>query len=668
MVPAEFNVLATVSLACAALLGVVGALLAVARIGHRPAMITAAGASAATTIAGIALILGPTVAVRVGGVLGYSLIDLRFDALSGPFLIALGAVGCAASIYGVGYHEAGRSRLDTLAYLVFIASLALVFGSASAFSFLFAWELMAISSAVLVIGPRPGRSVVRAGYVYIAMTHLATAAIAVAFAVWSAAAGSPDFATWPQAATSLGGPARDLVFLLLLVGFGTKAGMIPLHIWLPRAHPVAPSHVSALMSGVMIKAGIYGLIRFAVADLGAGQVWWGLLVLAIGASSAILGVLYALAEHDLKRLLAFHSVENIGIILLGLGVALVGLAESAPPLVVLGIAAALFHTINHALFKGLLFLGAGAVQVAAGTRDLNRLGGLARSMPLTALAFGIGAAAISGLPPLNGFASEWLTFQGLLSAGGSGAVDPVARFAGYLAVGALALTAALAVACFVKATGMTFLALPRTPGAARAQEVGRSMRGAMAGLALACVAVGIGAGPIGSALAGVARGLGSPPALSTPLDPTLAPPTIGAYDPAMVTLALVCACVAILAVSRFGATAARRAPTWTCGILPEPAFEYTATSFSKPLRLFFEPILRPDRELQVELHEGTPFPRRVAYRSEVDHLIESRIYGPVHRASIALSQLVRRLQQGTLQLYLAYTVGALVILLLLARR
>ena len=668
MVPAEVDALATLSLAIAVLLGLAGSILAVLRVDHRPAMIATAAASTATGVAGLALVVGPAVAVRFGGVLGYALVDLRFDALSGLFLVALGAVGCAASIYGLGYHEAGRSRFETLAYLVFIASLVLVFGSASAVSFLFAWELMSISSVVLVVGPQPDRGVVRAGFVYLAMTHLATAAIAIAFAAISAASGSTAFANWQPASGSLEGPARDVVFLLLLVGFGTKAGMIPLHVWLPRAHPIAPAHVSALLSGVMIKAGIYGLIRFAVVALGGGPTWWGLLVLVLGASSAVLGVLYALAEHDLKRLLAFHSVENIGIILLGVGVALLGSAAGAPSLVVLGVAAALFHTLNHALFKGLLFLGAGAVQEASGTRDLNRLGGLARAMPLTALAFGIGAAAISGLPPLNGFASEWLTFQGLLSTGGSATLDPIARFAGYLAVGALALTAALAVACFVKATGMTFLALPRTPGAQRAREVGRSMRAAMAGLALACVGVGIGAGPIGSVLAGVARGLGSGSAPVGLLQPTVAPPTLGMYDPAIVGFAAVCTCAAILAISMAGAKSARRAPTWTCGILPEPAFEYTATSYSKPVRLFFDPILRPDRELHVELHEGTPFPRRVTYRSEVDHLIESRMYGPAHRASIALSQLVRRLQQGTLQLYLAYSVVALLVLLLLARR
>lgn len=667
MVPADIEALTAAAFVAAALLGAVGVLFAVVVAGHSAAMIAAALASAALAVGGLGVIAGPAVAFSFGSVLGFGLIDERFDALSGVFLLALGVVGLAASVYAVGYHDAGRSRLDTVAYIVFLASLALVFGSASAFSFLFAWEMMALSSAILVIGPRPDRSVLGAGYLYLVMTHLATAAIAIAFAIWSTSAGSLDFATWHEDARSLGGQTRDLVFILVLIGFGTKAGMIPLHVWLPRAHPVAPSHVSALMSGVMIKAGIYGIIRFGMDILGPGPAWWGIVAIAIGAASAVLGILYALAERDLKRLLAFSSVENIGIILLGVGVALLGMSQNATSLVVVGLAAALFHTLNHAIFKALLFLGAGAVQWAAGSRDLNRLGGLARVMPLTALTFGLGATAISGLPPLNGFASEWLVFQGLLSAGTTGELDPVARFSGFLAAGALALTAALSVACFVKATGMTFLALPRSDGAASAGQIGPSMRAAMAGLAAGCVAIGVAAGPIAAALAGAARVVHDPGPATREIAPD-AVPTIGNYEPALLAAGLILTVVAIAAAGRLRARPVRRVPTWTCGILPEPAFEYTATSFSKPLRLFFEPVLRPDRELRVELHEGTPFPKRVDYRSEVAHVIESRVYAPLHRAGIALSQGVRRLQQGTLQLYLAYTVGALVILLLLARR
>jgi hydrogenase-4 component B len=468
-VTVELDVLASVALGLAAVLAIIGVVFALLVDGCRPALVMATAAAVSAAIAGAAVIFGPPVGFQAGDVLGLPLIDVRYDALAGTFLVALGIVGAAASVYAIGYSEAARSRFDTASYLVFLVSLGLVFGSVNAFSFLFAWELMAISSAVLVIGPKPDRSVVQTGYVYIAMTHLATAAIAIAFAILAAAAGSLDFRAFQAAARSIDGPTRDLVFVLLLVGFGTKAGMMPLHTWLPRAHPVAPSQVSALMSGVMIKAGIYGLIRFGIEILGAGPAWWALVVLAIGAASAILGVLYALAEHDLKRLLAFHSIENIGIILLGCGVALLGNSVGSGSLVVVGLAAALFHTINHALFKALLFLGAGAVQAATHTRDLNRLGGLARFMPITALAFGIGAAAISGLPPLNGFGSEWLTFQSLLSAGTTVRLDDFARMAAFASVGALALTAALAVACFVKATGMTFLALPRSAAVAEAR-------------------------------------------------------------------------------------------------------------------------------------------------------------------------------------------------------
>ena len=663
----ELDVLGAMAFGAAAGLGAIGAIVALAFRGHRPAMLAATAACIALTVVGVAVIFGPPIVFRIGDVLGFSLVDIRYDALGGTFLVALGIVGTAASVYALGYHEAGRSRFDTFSYVVFLGSLALVFGSASAFSFLFAWELMAISSAILVLGPKPDRSVVQTGYVYIAMTHLATAAIAIAFALWAAAAGSPDFAAFPAAAASLDGPTRDLVFVLLLVGFGTKAGMMPLHIWLPRAHPVAPSHVSALMSGVMIKAGIYGLIRFGIEYLGAGPPSWGLLVLAIGIASAILGVLYALSEHDLKRLLAFSSIENIGIVFLGIGVALLGVTALAPAIVVVGVSAALFHSVNHALFKALLFLGAGAVQAATHMRDLNQLGGLVRVMPLTALAFGIGAAAVSGLPPLNGFASEWLTFQALLGGGADPGLHSLARLACYAALGALALTAALSLAVFVKATGMTFLAMPRSDAASTAREVGRSMRWTLVALAVGCLVVGLLATPISAVLAGVARSLRGAGDIPLGGATVVPPPTLGTYQPILVAIALVSATVAILAISRYRAAPARRAPTWTCGVVPEPAFEYTATSFSKPLRMFFEPVLRPDREILVELHTGTPFPKRVTYRSEVDHLIESRVYGPLHRASIALSVAVRRVQQGTLQLYLAYTVVTVVILLLVTR-
>ena len=614
---------------------------------------------------------GTPVVASAGEVLGFALIDVRYDALAAVFLVALGVAGAASSVFGIGYQRHGTTGTDrtTAAYPVFLASLALVFGADDAFAFLFAWELMALSSALLVVGSRPSADVARAGYLYLALTHLATAALVVAFAILASAAGATGFGSFGPAAASLSPTTRDVVFVLLLVGFGTKAGAIPFHVWLPRAHPVAPSHVSALMSGVMIKAGIYGIVRFGLEILGPGPESWGLLVLGIGVASAVLGVLYALMEHDLKRLLAFHSIENIGIILIGVGVAMLALADGATALAGVALTAALFHTLNHALFKSVLFLAAGSVQSAVGSRDLNVLGGLARAMPVTALAFGIGAAAISGLPPLNGFASEWLTFQGLIGAGGDGALSLVARSAVLLAVGGLGLTVALAVACFVKATGMTFLALPRSPGAADARETSGLMGAAMASLAIACIAVGIAAGPVSAAIGAVADGLvGQKPPIASGLA-TVGIPVVGidgVYAAARIAVLLggVAGLTWLVGVRR---RTTRRTATWTCGIAPEPAFEYTATSYAKLIRLYFGPVLRPAREVSVELHAGTPFPRTVRYRGEVTHVLDERIYGPLHRGAVGAAQLVRRLQSGSLQLYLAYSVAALIGLLLVAR-
>lgn len=614
---------------------------------------------------------GSPVAASAGEVLGFTLIHLEFDALAGVFLLALGAAGAAASVYAIGYqaHREGGLDRSAAAYPVFIASMALVFGSDDAFAFLFAWEIMALSSALLVVGRDPSASAARAGYVYIAVTHVATAALIVGFGILAAAAGSTRFDAFDAAAAGLSPAMRDIVFLLLLVGFATKAGAIPLHGWLPMAHPVAPSHVSALMSGVMIKAGVFGVVRFGIELLGPGPEWWGLLVLAIGVASAVLGVLYALMEHDLKRLLAFHSVENIGIIFIGLGIALLASGDGVAALAAIALSAALFHTLNHALFKSVLFLAAGSIQTAVGTRDLNALGGLARTMPVTALAFGIGAAAISGLPPLNGFASEWLTFQGLIGAGGEGALSPVARSAALLAVGGLGLTAALAVACFVKATGMGFLALPRSSAAAAARETARTMGLGMAGLAAACVGVGLLAGPVSAVIAPIADVVvgADPGQAAGPAG--LAVPVVGmdavyAAAPLGIVLAAVASVTWFVSVRR---RKTRLAPTWTCGIEPEASFEYTATSYAKLIRLYYGPVLRPAREISVEIHPGTPFPRVVRYRGEVTHVIDVGVYVPLHRLALAAAQLVRRIQSGSLQAYLAYAVAGLVVLLILAR-
>jgi hydrogenase-4 component B len=635
-----------------------------------PVLSTLGGAWA--LILGIALLAGGGTVSAGGGsvLLGFAPIDVRYDGLSGAFLLALGFSASAASLSVVGSRP--RSRIEAAAYPLFLLSMVLVLGAANAFAFLFAWELMALLSTLLVVGLRPSRSVVSAGYLYLAMTHAAAAALLVAFAILSAAAGGlPGFAAWRAAAPALTPVSRDIVFILVFIGFATKAGALPLHAWLPRAHPVAPSHVSAVMSGVMIKTGIYGLVRIVFDVLGGGPDWWGLLIIGVGVASAVLGVLYALMQHDLKRLLAFHSIENIGIILLGVGCALVLAAHGATDLAALSLAAALLHSVNHAVFKTLLFLCAGAVLHSTGLRDLNRLGGLARTMPLTALTFGVGAAAISGLPPLNGFASEWLVFQGLLGTAGTAAVPPLARFAAAAAIGGLALTAALAVACFVKATGVAFLGLPRTGQASTARETTRPVGAAVGFLAATCVALGLGAGPASAAMTTVARSIaGAGAQLSTGVATVTAWPRPGeaaTYAALAGGLLLLASMILIALLVTRPRTAARRVHTWTCGIAPEPAFQYTATSFAKPIRLFFHRILLPEREVEVDYHPGTAFPVSIRYRSEITLVLEDRVFRPGHALSIRAARLVRRLQGGAIQLYIAYTVVAVLVLLLWAR-
>ncbi len=631
------------------------------RAGRAALLLSAAGGIVLVAVGAIAASDGP-IGANLGGVLGLLPFELRYDALSAPFVALLGLVGAAASLYAFG-HDAARSRLDGVAYPAFLASLGLVFGADSALAFIGSWEAMALASAALVVGPRPAASTARVGYIYVALTHVATAAIVAAFALLGSAAGSFDFGAMRSAAPAIDPVERDAIFVLLVLGFATKGGLVPLHVWLPRAHPEAPSHVSALMSGVMVKAGVFGILRVVVDLLGPGPVWWGVGLIALGAVSAVLGALYALVEQDLKRLLAFSTIENVGIVFIGLGVGLVGASVGSIALTVLGLAAAIVHTVNHGAFKGLLFLVAGAIQTSAGTRDLDRLGGLSRVMPWTSLLFVVGALALAAVPPSSGFAGEWLTFQGLLAAGAAAGVDPVVRFACLLAVAAVALAAGLALGAIVKAVGTALLALPRSPGAGEAVDAGRVELAAGGILAVATVGLGLFADPVRRLAAGIAASPGSSPSISG-----TGPATLGHYEPLAIAGVISALIVAIWAAARWRAAETRRAPTWACGIEPLAAHEYTATSFDKPARLFFEPILRPIRSREVELHPGTPFPHRVTYRSEVEHVVESRVYVPLHRAFIRFAQVARRLQHGTLQLYVAYTVAALVVLLVAARR
>ena len=365
----------------------------------------------------------------------------------------------------------------------------LIFCADNAVFLLIAWELMALFAFVLVVFEHEHPETRRAGVLYFVMSHIGVGCLILGFLLLFQVTGSFRFEDLHNIGAKLSLSQRTAAFFLFFVGFGIKAGVIPLHIWLPAAHPVAPSNISAFMSGVLIKTGIYGMVRVFFDFLTPPPVFWGLLILAAGSMSALLGVLYALVEHDLKRLLAFHSIENIGIILMGLGASLLFISFHQPALAALALVAGLYHTLNHACFKGLLFLGAGAVLHATGTRNMEELGGLIRRLPWTAFFFLLGAVAISGLPPLNGFVSEWLTYQALLQ--GFGATQIAVRLIFPIGGALLALTGALAAACFVKAVGITFLALPRSPHAEKAHEAPRSMLFGMAILGFACVVLGV---------------------------------------------------------------------------------------------------------------------------------------------------------------------------------
>jgi hydrogenase-4 component B len=635
------------------------------------------GAGAGLILGGVVLASGQSFTTGVPLLIPLTGLALRLDGLGAFFLIIIGLVGVSAALYGFGYAAAyeGRYSLRVMGAMlnVLLLSLSLQVLADNALTFLLAWEAMSLSAYWLVLTEHDQAGTVQAGVWYIAMTHAGFAALVAMFLLLSGGELTTSFGLMRTSAASLTPLARDAVFLLALFGFGSKVGIIPLHVWLPLAHPVAPSHVSALMSGVVIKMGIYGLVRVALDLLGGGPVWWGGVVLGIGAVSALLGVLYALMEHDLKRLLAYHSVENIGIILIGLGAGLIFHSYGLMTLAALGFIGGLYHTLNHASFKGLLFLGAGSVLHATRTRNMEEMGGLIKRMPWTALFFLIGSAAISALPPLNGFASEWLVFQALL--GGFNLPVPEVAVLMPLAVGMLALTSGLAAACFVKAFGITFLAIPRSHEAEQAHEAPLSMRLGMALLALACVGFGLAPFVIVPLLGRVLTGLGGLPDTRPAFMLNLAvqtPAGFGQMSPTLVAaglLMLLAFTPIVMRVLRVNCRL-RVSDTWGCGRIGQtPRMEYTATAFAEPLRRVFAELYRPTRELTIDFKpESRYFVQSIAYKSEITPLFDRLLYDPFLQLVRFAAQQVRRLQAGSLHLYLMYVTIVLVILLLVARR
>jgi len=589
----------------------------------------------------------------------------RIDTLAAFFLAIVNLGAAAASLYGLGYgrHETAPHRVLPF-YPAFLAGMNLVVCADDAFAFLLSWEFMSLSSWALVMTHHREADNARAGYIYLVMASFGTLSLLLAFGLLAGPEGhyAFDLIRADRVSPALGG----LVLALVLVGAGSKAGLVPLHVWLPLAHPAAPSHVSALMSGVMTKVAIYGLIRIVFDLLGPPEWWWCIGVLFLGGATAVLGVLHALMERDLKRLLAYSTVENIGIIHIGLGLALAFQASDLKWVAALALTAALFHVLNHALFKSLLFFGAGAVLAASGERDMDRLGGLIHRMPSTAFAFLVGCAAISALPPFNGFVSEWLTFQAVL-------LSPQLPQWGLkflaLSVGAvLALSAALAAACFVRAFGMTFLGRPRSETAGEAREVDRLSLAAMFALAALCLAAGVlpgfaidGLAPVVLPLVGdrMPAQAGVPWLSIVPIAESRS-----SYNGLLVFAFIAAsASLAVFVIHRLASHAVRRSAPWDCGFPdPSPAAQYTADSFSQPIRRVFGATVFRARESVEMPAPGSPRPAR--FRIARRDLIWDILYAPVAVVVGALADRFNHVQFLTIRRYLTLVFLALVVLLL----
>jgi formate hydrogenlyase subunit 3/multisubunit Na+/H+ antiporter MnhD subunit len=592
---------------------------------------------------------------------------LRLDPLAGFFLLLLGAVSAGISVYAVGYwrsETAPRLRLICLQYHVFLASMAFLVLADDAYLFMVAWETMALSSYFLVTTDHHRPAIRSAGFLYLLMAHIGALAVLLCFGVMHSGGGDYSFDALRGAELS---PFwASAAFVLALFGFGAKAGIVPLHVWLPEAHPAAPSPVSALMSGVMIKTAIYGMVRVSYDLIGNVRWEWGMLVLVIGAGTTLFGVLFALMQHDLKRLLAYHSVENIGIILLGFGMSMVFFGFGHPQAGTLGLIAALYHTLNHAVFKGLLFLGAGSILRATGLRDLNAMGGLIRSMPATAFHFLVGALAISALPPLNGFVSEWLTFQAALQA--PLLEHGVVRSLLPLFAATLALAGALTAMCFVKVYGVAFLGRARAQTDLSIKEASTSERLGMAWLTAGCFVLGLFPAAmllmlnrVSASLTG--NGLSDEALESSWLWLVPTAPAQASYSPIiflLVVLAVVLITIRLVRLFYHGRV--RVADPWDCGFPEQTArMQDSAEAFGQPIRHIFGPLFLIKRRLPAP---DEPNPE---YSIKVEDRHWYGLYLPVARLADYASSQVARLQRGRISTYLLYSFLTLIALLVFVR-
>jgi formate hydrogenlyase subunit 3/multisubunit Na+/H+ antiporter MnhD subunit len=588
--------------------------------------------------------------------------NFRIDALAAFFLVVTNLGGAGASLFAIGYgaHEKAPGRVLPF-YPAFLAGMNLVILADDAFAFLVAWEFMSLTSWALVMAHHHDPENRRAGLIYIVMASFGTLALLLAFGILAGPTGGYTFAEMRGATSALPGP----VLILVVLGAGSKAGLVPLHVWLPLAHPAAPSHVSALMSGVMTKVAVYGFIRIIFDLNGQPAWWWSVVVIPLAGATCVLGVLSALMQHDLKRLLAYHTVENIGIIFIGLGLALAFAAHDMPAPAALALTAALFHVFNHCVFKSLLFFGSGAVLTATGERDMEHLGGLIHRMPLTAFVFLTGCVAISALPPLNGFVSEWLTFQAIL-------LSPILPSWGLKlivpAVGAmLALSAALAAGCFVKAFGVTFLGRPRTPVAEKAQETDGASLSAMFAFAALCLVAGIIPGFVIDGLAPVAQELvgGRMPAQSAIAWLSIVPiaESRSSYNGLLVfAFITISTLAAVEIIHGLASRAVRRGPAWDCGFPdPSPETQYTADSFAQPIRRVFGETVFLARERVDMPPPGDLRPARMTVT--LRDLVWDSVYTPIVAGTFYAAEKLNYLQFLTIRKFLSVVFVALVGLL-----
>jgi hydrogenase-4 component B len=634
----------------------------------------AALAAIISFVASLGVLLGGGVyAFATRELLPHLAISIRIDRLAAFFILVISLIAFFASLYGFGYvkHYFGKYNIGKLGffYNLFIMGMLMVAGANDAFFFLIAWEIMSLCSYFLVVYESDNRNNVSAGTLYFIMTHVGTAFIILAFLLLYGATGSFDFSVIKNGLGSVAPIVKNAVFVLCLIGFGTKAGIIPFHIWLPSAHPAAPTHVSALMSGVMIKTGILMMIRVFIDFLPNPPLWWGVVVLSVGAVSALLGVLYALTEHDIKRLLAYHSIENIGIIMLGLGSAMVFSSLGMYPLAILALVASLFHTLNHAVFKSLLFLGAGAVINETHTRNMEEYGGLIKFMPQTALFFLVGSMAISALPPFNGFASEWATYQALF--GGIMATGMLVRLAFIFAAGSLVFTGGLAAACFVKAFGATFLARPRSEEVKHAKDPAALSRFAMAALALIALSAGVFAGNVMNVLKNIATSLGSfgsvVPSFSATTAVLSTQNGFSAVSLPLVLVALLAAvCVSIFAVKIVsGKRLVKVGRTWDCGSDLNSRMEITATGFSRSIITVFKGVLMPTKQVSVEYRDADMryFAKANTVKLGIKDIYGAYFYRPIQKLVTTTADKVKAIQGGNVNAYILYIFLTLIVLI-----